>query len=281
MAATAFEHELEVLPELEASHESAHEGEAESEQFFGALSNLARQGGNWLTAAGSPQRRFALWAARQAINRGLPAAGRWAGQAIGGSSNGAQGANLGTQAASWLSGLIPQQESEYEWEMDGEISPVRKWYPDAMLEHLGHAAAEAQSEAEAEALAGAMIPLVTRAVPRAAPAIMQAAPGLICGLSGVVNALRRSPGTRPLVRVVPAIVRRTAGSIAQQAGAGRTVTPRAAVRTLAQQTARVIGNKQQAAQAFRRSQALDRHFHRSVGLGGSCSRCQTCGGRVR
>src|SRR5262245_37774650 len=299
MAAAASEYELEALPELEMELES----EQESEQFFGALANLARRGVGWVTTPGSPQRRFALWAARQAINRGLPALGGWAGKrvgtevgegaagllgpeavpigaAVGGYAGQRGGQYLGQQAASYLSGLLPQQE--YEGELEGEISPIRRIYPDAMMEHLGHAAAETHSEAEAEALAGAMIPLSARVVPAAGPAIMRAAPGLICGLSGLVSSLRRSPTTRPLVRVVPAIVRSTAASIARQSAQGAPVTPQAAVRALASQTVRVLGSRPQAIQAFRRSRLLDTRYHRT---GGSAvplpSACRHCGAAIR
>jgi hypothetical protein len=54
------EYEFEVLPELGAGHESELEGDLESEQFFGALGNLARRGAGALTAPGSPQNRVAL-----------------------------------------------------------------------------------------------------------------------------------------------------------------------------------------------------------------------------
>jgi hypothetical protein len=281
MNSTASEYEAEVLPELGAAHEFEFEGELESEQFFGALANLARRGAGWVAAPGSPQRQLALSVARQALTRGLPALGQWLGGQVGGTGNGAAGRTLGSQAASWLGGLLPQQEYEAELEGEYEVSPIRKIYPDAMMEHLGHAAAETHSEAEAEALAGAMIPLVTRVVPRAAPALMRATPGLVCGISGVVHGLRRSPSTRPLVRVVPAIVRRTAASIAQQAARGAPVTPQTAVRTLARQTLRVLGNPQQSASAFRRSRVLDRHFHRTCGSMPRVSRaCPSCGGRV-
>jgi hypothetical protein len=281
MNSTASEYEAEVLPELGAAHEFEFEGELESEQFFGALANLARRGAGWIAAPGSPQRQLALSVARQALNRGLPALGQWLGGRIGGTGNGAAGRALGSQTASWLGGLLPQQEYEAELEGEFEISPIRKIYPDAMLEHLGHAAAATQSEAEAEALAGAMIPLAARVVPRAAPALMRATPGLVCGISGVVHGLRRSPTTRPLVRVVPAIVRRTAATIAHQASRGAPVTPQAAVRTLARQTLRVLGSPQQSARAFRRSRALDRHFHRTCGPIPSFARaCPSCGSRV-
>jgi hypothetical protein len=281
MNSMASEYEAEALPELGAAHEFEYEGELESEQFFGALANLARRGVGWVSAPGSPQRQLALSVARQALNRGLPALGQLLGGRIGGATNGAAGRALGSQAASWLGGLLPQQEYEAELEGEFEVNPVRKIYPDAMMEHLGHAAAETQSEAEAEALAGAMIPLAARIVPRAAPALIRATPGLVCGISGVVHGLRRSPATRPLVRVVPAIVRRTALSVAQQASRGAPVTPQTAVRTLAQQTLRMLGSPQQSAGAFRRSRVLDRHFHRTCGGMPQASRaCPSCGARA-
>src|SRR5689334_7834951 len=174
MNSTASEYEAEVLPELGAAHEFEFEGELESEQFFGALANLARRGAGWIAAPGSPQRQLALSVARQALNRGLPALGQWLGGRTSGAANGAAGTALGSRAASWLGGLLPQQEYEAEREGEFEVSPIRKIYPDAMMEHLGHAAAETHIEAEAEALAGAMIPLVARVVPRAAPALMRA-----------------------------------------------------------------------------------------------------------
>jgi hypothetical protein len=275
MNSMASEYETEALPELGAAHEFEYEyeGELESEQFFGALANLARRGAGWLTTPGSPQRRFALAAARQALNRGLPALGRWAA--------GPNGATAGTIGADLLGSVLPQQEYEAELAGEFEVNPMRKIYPDAMMEHLGHAAAETQSEAEAEALAGAMIPLAARIVPRAAPTLMRATPGLVCGLSGVVRGLHRSPSTRPLMRIIPAIVRRTALSVAQQAARGAPVTPQTAVRTLARQTLRVLGNPQQSASAFRRSRALDRQFHRMCGgMPRVAGTCPSCGARA-
>src|SRR5258706_4467125 len=66
-----------------------------------------------------------------------------------------------------------EYESEWEYESEGEaegfVNPIRRVYPDAMMEHFGHAAATARSEAEAEAFIGALIPLATRIIPRVAP----------------------------------------------------------------------------------------------------------------
>jgi len=67
------------------------------------------------------------------------------------------------------------------------------------------------------------------------------------------------------VRTVPTIVRRTAANIAQQAAQGQSMTPQRAVQTLARQTAQVLSSPQQSVQAYQRSCALDRRFHRAAG----------------
>jgi len=284
MAIPFSEYELEALPEFEA-HEAAIDGEGESEQFFGALASLAGRGAGWATQAGSPQRRFALWAARQALSKGLPAVAKWAGSQIGGSRNGATGAQWGRRAASWLSHQLPQQEymAEFEWEADGELNPVRKWYPDAMLEHIGHAMAEAESPAQADALAGALVPLAAQATPQAAPVLIMALPGLVSGLSGIVHGMQARPSTKPLVRVVPGIVRRTAKSLANQASQAGAISPQDAVRTLARQTYQVLSRPQIAARTFRQSQAIDRKFHKASGVSrpccASCAAKGTCAGK--
>jgi hypothetical protein len=252
-----YEYELEAAPaqewenewESEWELEGEWEGEFEEEAFFRRLAGLARR------AAQSPAlRRVGLTAARTAL-RGLGD--------VGGALAGPAGRQLGAGAGRALSGLLParEYEGEYEFEEEYEVNPIRRIYPEALMEHMGHAAAEAESEAEAEAFIGALVPLAARLIPRAAPALMRAAPGLVRGLAGAARTLRRSPTTRPLVRTLPTVMRRTATSLARQAAQGRPVTPQTAVRTLARQTAQVVGTPQRAVQAYRRSCALDQRYH--------------------
>jgi hypothetical protein len=253
------ETEFEWESEFEGEFECESEGECEAEEFFGRLANWARN--QWGTE-GSPLRRVALGAARAAVNQGSQALG----SAIGGRFGQRDlGQRLGTVVGSGLQTLIPEREFEYEFEGEGEMNPLRRVYPDALMEHLGHAAAEAESEAEAEAFIGALIPLAARLIPRIAPAVMRAAPQLIRGASGIVRTLRRNPATRQLVRTVPTIVRGTVADMARQVGRGQQVTPQNAVRTLARQTARTLSSPQRCVQAYRRSRTLDRRHHRSVG----------------
>lgn len=281
-----YEYEFEALPELEGEYEyeGEWEGEFESEEFFRRLANWART--QWGTR-GSPLRRVGLGAAQGVLRSGLPAAGGAIGTAIAPGVGTAIGTALGGAAGYGLSGLVPEPEyeGEFEWEFEGEMNPLRRVYPDALMEHLGHAAATARNEAEAEAFIGALIPMAARLIPRAAPAIMRVAPRLIQGVAGATRTLRRNPATRPLVRTLPTVVRRTTANLARRATQGQRITPQTAVRTLAQQTARVIGSPQRAVQAYRQSRIGDTQYHQVHGsmlpeppaTNGSTS-CPTCGG---
>jgi len=274
--------ELEAVPEYEYEDEAEWESESESEEFFRQLAGLARR------AAGSPRlRRVARVAARAAggslgdIGAALGGASSSTGARVGG----AAGAALGRV----LADLFPRSgdpELELELEYEAEANPIRRVYPDALMEHLAHRAAETESEAEAEALVGALIPLAARLVPRAAPAIMRAAPQLARGVARATRVLRATPTTRPLVQTVPQIVRRTAASIARQGAAGRPVTPQRAATTLARQTAGVLSSPQQCVAAYRRNRTLDRTYHRQVAAArsgrparrlGAGTACPSCG----
>jgi hypothetical protein len=155
-------------------------------------------------------------------------------------------------------------EAELEGEFEGEafVNPLRRVYPDAMMEHFGHAAAAAESEAEAEAFVGAVVPLALRLIPRVAPAVARAAPGLVRGVAGVTRVLRANPATRQLVRTVPTIVRRTVVDLNRQAAQGRPLPPQQAVRTFARQAQRVLCSPPQARSALRRNAVVDRRYHR-------------------
>ncbi|MFZ4656177.1 MAG: hypothetical protein ACOYNY_04150 [Caldilineaceae bacterium] len=255
------EFELEALPEYEWEWEA--EGEYESEEFFRRLARQAVQ-----SPALRPLRRIATAAARTA--RAAALAVRIANLARNPLPEPALPlppppiADIRRRDSGAASGPPSREyegEFENEYEYEYEINPIRRVYPEALMEHLGHAAAQARTEAEAEAFIGALVPLAARIIPRAAPALMRVAPQLIQGVAGATRVLRRNPATRPLVRTLPTVVRRTAAQLARQSAQGRPITPQAAARTLAQQTARVIGSPRQATQAYRRSCALDRQYH--------------------
>ncbi len=163
--------------------------------------------------------------------------------------------------------LEDEWEGEFEDEGEAMANPLRRVYPDAMMEHLGHAAAEAETEAEAEAFVGALVPLAAGLVKAAAPHVARATPHLVKGLSKVTHQLRGKPATRPLVRAVPTIAARTTRSLARQVAHGRHITPRRAIRTLAGQTAAVLRDPRTRHRVVRHARALDRNYHRATRTG--------------
>jgi hypothetical protein len=174
-------------------------------------------------------------------------------------------------------------EMEGEGELESEISPARKVYADAMMEHLAHMAAESETEQEAAEhflpliglaakkllpmVAKAVTPALKRALPRVARAVTRVEPQLTRGITRIVRGLHRQPVTRRLLHAVPAIARRTVQTIARQAAHGRPITPRTAVGTLARQARFVLGTRPHRLQALRRSRIMDRQFHRHMGTG--------------
>jgi hypothetical protein len=263
MSTSFHEHEMEMelegLGELEGEHEHEHEHEGEHEheheQFFGGLAKLAAR------AFRSPAlRRIASQAARSALQSLAP-----------------QGEHE------------HELEGEHEHELEGELNPVRKVYTDAMMEHMAHIAAESESEHEAaEALlplipmvASKLVPLAMRALPRlgarVAPRlvsrVMRVAPQLTRGIGQVTRTLHRNPRTRPLIRMLPTIARRTTAQLLRGVARGRRISPAYAVRTLAQQTARVLGSPRRCMHAWHGARRLDRRYHRA-NPGTPCPGCR-------
>jgi hypothetical protein len=269
MASPAWEYEWEALPELELELEGAGflegeyelEGEPETEQFFGRLAKMA---------ASSPAlRRIGAAAARAAL------------QSLGENEWEGEGElEFEFEGEGELAG-------EYEFEY--ELNPIRRVYPDAMMEHLAHAAAEAESEQEAAeqffplvGLAAAkLLPMAMKFGAKVLPQVMKAAPKMMRGVSNMTRALFRNQHTRPLIRTMPTIVNNTMTNLARQAAHGQPITSRQAVRTLAQQANRMLSNPRRCAQVYRQSRALDRQAHQIGGVSSSRRsrprRCASCG----
>jgi len=189
------------------------------------------------------------------------------------------------ESEDFLGDLLGESEDEFEgedeFESEAGLNPIRKVYPDAMMEHLGELAAESESEDEAAehflpligmaaskllpVVAKAIAPAAKRALPKIAKVLTKSTPRLTKGVGRVAKVLHRNPKTRHLLRVVPGIARRTVGSIAHKAARGARITPGTAVRTLAKQARRVLGSPSRRTQALRRHHLLERKFHRHHG----------------
>jgi hypothetical protein len=257
--ATELEHEMGFQLEHEFEHESEHEQEAEHEAFFNHLAAMADRAGR-----SQGLRRIALAAARSALR----ASGR----------------------------SYPVIEGEMEFEGELEIptalelncTPAERAHFAAMMEHEGHAAAEAANEQEAAEHFLPLIPLAAKFIApkllsfaakkiggrflgkagsqlirRAAPRILgRVAPRLTRGVANVARTLFRNPTTRPLLHAVPRIARGTMQTLVRRVARGQPVTPQLALRTLARQTARTLSSPSSLVRAYRRSLAWDRRYHR-------------------
>lgn len=123
----------------------------------------------------------------------------------------------------------PQYESEGEFEAR----------PRSLAEGFAAMASQAESEAEAEAYAGAA---AASTLPLTSPSMQLVSPGLVKGSASLTRTLRRSPKTRPLVRMLPAILTRVRKVLAQQVARGRQITPDLAARIMANETQKVLGS---------------------------------------
>jgi len=178
-------------------------------------------------------------------------------------------------------------ESELGSALEGEFessgpNPVSRVYPDAMMEHMGLAAMEAETEYEAAEhflplvplVASKILPLAAKAapkiaakvLPRVARAVSHVTPRLTQGVTHITHALHRNPQTRHLVRTIPAVARRAVTRIARHAAAGHPVTPHHAARILRNEHHRIMRNPKLVHAALRHAHKMDRHYHRMGGL---------------
>lgn len=273
-------YEFESLPEMESIYEAEWSGETpgafESEMFFQELSRAARGGRN--VAA---MQRLAMASARAALRQG------------------GIGDIEGHDSLNFLG------QSEFEGEFEGEAGPaseaemeqalqfMQQFPTAALMEHLGHVAAEAETEDEAEAFFPLLIPfaaklaapllakgvgglaakvggkMAAKALPKlakfAAKKVAKAVPQMSKSLQGVAKTMLQNKQTRPLVRTLPRIAQRATVDITRQAARGVPITQKRAAQAVARQAAKVLGNPRQAVRAWQGSNTLDRKFHSVAG----------------
>ena len=155
------------------------------------------------------------------------------------------------------------EQPESSQEAAYEIAHHEVTHHEALAEIMAEAAAHEQHEAQAEAMIGAAV--VTVLSPRDRRALRRLIPHLVRGGAVLTRLLRRRRATRPAVRAVPTIMRRTVARLKRQAAAGKPVTRGAAGRAAAVEVRRVLGSPsacaaaiRQNAQSVRRSRANGR-----------------------
>ncbi|MGZ4828861.1 MAG: hypothetical protein ACXV78_04395, partial [Candidatus Angelobacter sp.] len=151
------------------------------------------------------------------------------------------------------------QESSQE--MAHEIVSHELTQHEALAEMMAASAAQEQHEGEAEAMSGASV--VTVISPADRRALRTILPHLVRGSAILTRILRRRRITRPAVRAVPTIIRRTVKTLKRQAAAGKPITRRTAGRAAATQVRRVLGNPTVCAAAISRNMKANRILRRT------------------
>jgi hypothetical protein len=150
------------------------------------------------------------------------------------------------------------EHQESAQEVAHEISQHEIAHHEALAEIMAEAASHEQNEAQAEAMMGAAV--MTVLSPRDRRALQRLMPDLVRGAALLTNILRRRRMTRPVVRAVPTIMRRTVATLKRRAAAGRPITRRAAGRVAAGQVRRVLGNPSACAAAIRQNVRVTRRM---------------------
>jgi hypothetical protein len=158
-------------------------------------------------------------------------------------------------------------EGTHEWEFEHhesaqevahEISHHEITHHEALAEIMAEAASHEHHEAQAEAMIGAAV--VTVLSPRDRRALQRLLPHLVRGAAVLTRILRRRRMTRPAVRAVPTIMRRTVTTLKRQAAAGQPITRRAAARAATVEVRRVLGSPSACAAAIRQNVRASRRL---------------------
>lgn len=243
-------------PEFESeweTQEAAHydystmAGEAEAEaQFF---LQRALQGIRRVAQATAPiARQVGSIAAKMLINS-TPGAGRIA----------------GPRASRLIKTLLWEGEMEAayleaQWfgfsPADMEIAHNPSAYDAALSEVLAAEASHTHSEGEAAALIGAMLPVTIR-IMGGRRMVRPITPVLLAATVRLVRLLhQRGPAGRRLLRLVPAILRRTIVSLQTARRLGHPLSSALVGRVMAAHTARVFGNPQLVGQLIARNAVI-------------------------
>ena len=154
-----------------------------------------------------------------------------------------------------IPGLFENQESSQEaqeahHEAQHELTHELAAH-EAQAEMIAHFAAQSESHMETEALIGSAVAITLS--PRERQALRTLLPALVRAAGIVTVLLRKQRITRPLVRTVPTIVRRTARTLVRGAQRGKPITRARAARVMAAHTRQVLGSPGQCTMVIARN----------------------------
>jgi hypothetical protein len=144
--------------------------------------------------------------------------------------------------------LAAEAQHESAHEVAHEIASHEIAQHEALAEVMAEAAAHEHNEGHAEAMVGAAV--VTTLSPADRRALRLILADLVRGSAVLTRILRQRRITRPAVRAVPTIIRRTVRTLKRQAAQGKPITRRMAGKAAAVQVRRVLGNPSACAAAI-------------------------------
>jgi hypothetical protein len=153
-----------------------------------------------------------------------------------------------------------ENEMESESEMAQEIIGHEQTQHEALAELMAESASTEMHEGEAEAMMGAAA--MTTIGPADRRALRKILPHLMRGVAILTRILRRRRSTRPAVRAIPTIVRRTVKTLKKHAAAGKPVTRRTMARAAARQVRKVLGSPKACTAAIARNVKSSRNLKR-------------------
>ena len=191
-----------------------------------------------------------------------------AGKAVGGLLGGPAGAVLGSRLANLAAQQIREMEAGGMHELESHEMELGEYElgenelgeheiahelaeHEAQAEAMAHYAAFSESAHESEAWVGAAVTVSLS--PSDRRALRALVPNLVRGASILSRILRMRKATRPFVRVVPEIMRRTVRTLKRGAASGRPITRKLAGAVMANQTRRVLSSPRYCAALLRRN----------------------------
>jgi hypothetical protein len=198
-----------------------------------------------------------------------------AGTVIGGAFGGPAGAMLGGKLGSAAGGLEDEELSfegyddygDYEGESDSEDEMNAEDYMDFegededVAEYMADVAVKAPNPVDSCAIAGAITNTIASKAPLQVKAV---SPTLSSASARLTKVMKNNLATKPLVKVVPTIAKKTVATLARKAAKGKPVTPAIAKRVMAKQAIRVLSNPSELTKAIAKNEVKKRKVNMKV-----------------
>jgi hypothetical protein len=154
-----------------------------------------------------------------------------------------------------------EDESDSEDEMNAEDFMDFEGEDEDVAEYMADIAAKAPNSIDSGAMAGAITITIASKAPLQVKAV---SPTLSSGAARLTKLMKNNPATKPLVKVVPSIAKKTVATLARKAAKGKPVTPAIAKRVMAKHTMRVLSSPRELTKAIAKNEVKKRKVNMKV-----------------